>query len=290
MKVIGNGEVLAMMPEVRLSTVGKFEGIQESTFKFIQKMAVPVYTIKIQGAYLSKPKWGDKLRRGGLVEAELNQLLSAEEVKNNSIESLQSSIENALMYNEWNWLEQHPEITYKHKTIAQGVENILCVCPKCGAKYSLKTNKNQISCEKCDLSVSMDNRYQLSGTDFTNISQWYDWQCDVFRKEIANNPDFCIESEVELRHLSTDGKSCTRHAGNGVCKLNRQGLSYIGTDDGKQVEKFFPMEGIYRLLFGAGEDFEIYESKELYYFVPTEKRSCVAWYMLSGLLQEKNNG
>ena len=35
---------------------------------------------------------------------------------------------------------------------------------------------------------------------------------------------------------------------------------------GKEIEKFFPMSQIYRLLFGAGVDFEIYEGKEIWFF------------------------
>ena len=38
LKVINGGGVLTMMPEARLSTVGTFEDIQDTTFKFIQKM------------------------------------------------------------------------------------------------------------------------------------------------------------------------------------------------------------------------------------------------------------
>ena len=53
------------------------------------------------------------------------------------------------------------------------------------------------------------------------------------------------------------------------------------------AEKFFEMDCIYRILFGAGEDFEIYEGRELYYFVPEDVRSAVMWYIVSGLL--KNN-
>ena len=34
------------------------------------------------------------------------------------------------------------------------------------------------------------------------------------------------------------------------------------------------------------ENFEIYEGKEIYYFIPTDKRSCVEWYIVSGLLKE----
>ena len=285
MKVISNGEVLAMMPEARLSTVGKFEGIQESTYKFLKKMNVSVYVVNIKGGYLAKPKWSDKIRSGALVEAELNQLFKAGDCENLSVEEIQSKVETALDYNEWNWLDNNPQIKYKNKTIAQGLENVLCVCPKCKNKHSLTTNKNTINCN-CGLRVEMNNRYQLQGVDFKNIAEWYDWQTEEIRKEIRNNPDFKLESKVELRHLSKDGKRCTRFAGNGVCVLDKNGLKYIGSQDGKEIEKTFPLDSIYRILFGAGEDFEIYEGKELYYFVPEDKRSSVLWYIVSGLLKE----
>ena len=287
LKVIAANEVLAMMPEARLSTVGKFEGIQPVTYKFISKMNVPVYVIKINGSYLAKPKWGDKIRKGAVVEAELNKLLDEGECSSLSHAELQDRIEKALDYNEWEWLKNNPQVTYKHKTIAEGLENILCICPKCKSHYSLRTHKNIVTCEKCDLQVSLDNRYVLSGVKFENIAQWYDWQKKEFAKIIKKNQDFKLQSKVELRHLSKDGKSFTRHAGYGECSLSREGLRYIGSDDGVDVERLFPLENIYRILFGAGEDFEIYDGSEIYYFVPEDKRSCVAWYIVSELLKEK---
>lgn len=286
LKVIAGKEVLAMMPEARLSTVGKFEGIQETTFSFIKKVAVPVYVIKINGSFLAKPKWADKLRKGAVVEAELSQLLSKEEINQLQVEDIKNKINSALDYDEWKWLENHPEIEYKHKTIAKGVENVLCKCPKCKQLNTLSTDKNIITCSNCDLKVEMDNRYQLTGVDFKNIAQWYDWQSNEFREEIKNNQDFCLQSKVELRHLSKKRKGFTEHAGYGECKLYRNGLLYVGTEYGNQIEKLFKLEDIYRILFGAGEDFEIYENDELYYFVPEEKRSCVIWYIISGLLKE----
>lgn len=285
LKVMSSGEVLAMMPEARLSTVGKYEGIQDATYKFIQKTNVAVYTIKIDGSYLARPKWGDKVRKGALVEAELNKLFDAGEAQTMSIEDIKSRIDGAISYNEWEWLDNHPEVRYKSKTIAEGLENILVVCPKCGAKYSLKTEKNHIGCENCDLSVTMDNRYQLTGCDFRTIADWYEWQTAVFEKE-TKKKSFALTSKVELRHLSKNGKACTRYAGKGECRLDSTGLTYIGTEDGVKIEKKFSMDTIYRLLFGAGEDFEIYEGKELWYFVPEEKRSAVAWYIVSGILKE----
>ena len=56
--VLKNKEILAMMPEARLSTAGRFEDIQSSTYAFIKKAGVNVYTVKICGDYLADPKWG----------------------------------------------------------------------------------------------------------------------------------------------------------------------------------------------------------------------------------------
>ena len=284
LKIINNNEVLAMMPEARISTVGKFEGIQDSTYKFIKKMNVAVYTIKINGSYLAKPKWADKIRKGAFVEAELNKLFEAGECENLLIEDVKNRIDNALNYNEWDWLETHPEICYKTKNIAKGLENILCVCPKCKQHLTLKTEKNKITCSNCDLSVEVDNRYQLSGTEFKTIADWYDWQTEEFKKQVEKE-DFKLEDKVILKHLSTNGKRCTSYAGEGVCTLDKTGLKYIGTQNGKEIEKLFELDSIYRILFGAGEDFEIYDGKELYYFVPEDKRSSVIWYIVSGLLK-----
>jgi len=286
LKVIAGKGVLDMMPEARLSTVGKFEDIQCSTFSFIKKVGVPVYTININGSYLARPKWGDKTRKGAVVEAELNQLFTADDIQNLEVEQIKEKVEKALNYNEWDWLNSHPEIQYKHKTLAKGLENILCKCPKCGKLNSLLTDKNTITCESCDLYVEIDNRYQLIGVEFENIAEWYDWQTNEFRKQIKENESFEYSSKVELRHLSKDKKGFTRFAGNGVCTFNKDGLKYVGTQDGEPIEKLFKTKDTYRVLFGAGEDFEIYEGDELYYFVPEEKRSCVIWYILSKLFKE----
>lgn len=286
LKTISTNQVLAMMPEARLSTVGKFEDIQDSTYKFIKKMNVAVYVVKTNGAYLAKPKWTKSFRKKALVEAELNQILQPGECSNLTLEEVENKIKNAIYYDEWKWLEGHPEVTYKCKNIAEGLENILCVCPNCKQKLTIETSKNIIRCANCSLNVVMDNRYQLTGTEFKNIADWYNWQTEFLRQEVKNNPNFALESKVELRHLSKDGKRCTRHSGYGVCKLDKNGLLYIGTEDGQDIEKLFTIDQIYRLLFGAGEDFEIYENQELYYFVPEDKKSSVMWYILSGILKE----
>lgn len=275
-----------MMPEARLSTTGRFEDIQGSTYSFIKKSGVDVYTIKISGDYLADPKWGKGFRRGAVVEAELDILFTAEQVQALSMEQLQQGIERRLSYDEWEWLQQHPNIRYRCSHIAEGLENILTVCPVCNGQHTLVTKKNKVLCEHCGYLTAVDNRYQFdAGFRFTDLRQWYDWQKQLLEQEIAQNGDYAMTTKVELR-LPGDGKGMTRHGGYGVCTLDREGLTYSGTKDGENVELHFSIQRIYRLLFGAGENFEIYDGTQILYFVPEERRSAVDWYMASMILHD----
>ena len=287
LRVLKSNGVLAMMPEARLSTTGRFEDVQSNTYTFIKKSGVPVYTVKFGGDYFANPKWGKGFRRGAVVEAELDILYTAEQIKTISVEEIKKGVEARLYYNEFEWLEKHPKIRYQSRNIAEGLENILTTCPKCNRKHTLVTEKNKVFCEHCGYLTSVDKRYGFAeGFRFKNFAQWYDWQKDLLAKEILDNTDYVLSSKVELR-LPSYGDGLTRHGGHGVCTLSREGLTYEGTKDGENVQLCFPIRQVYRLLFGAGENFETYDGEEIQYFVPEEKRSAVEWYMASMILYDK---
>lgn len=285
--VLKNQEILAMMPEARLSTTGRFEDIQASTYSFIKKSGVNIYTIKISGDYLADPKWGKGFRRGSVVEAELDILYTAEQLKAISMEQLKQDIVQRLTYDEFQWLQQRPEIHYRAKQMAEGLENILAVCPVCNRKHTITTKKDKVFCAHCGYLTSLNDRYGFTDDfRFATLAQWYDWQMALLEQEISENEDYALSSKVELR-LPGNGKGLTRHGGYGVCTLNRDGLTYTGTKDGEPAELHFSIQRIYRLLFGAGVNFEIYDGTQILYFVPEEKRSAVDWYMASMILYDK---
>lgn len=287
LRVLKNGKILAMMPEARLSTAGKFEDIQPGTYAFLKKSGVPIYTIKMSGDYFASPKWGNGLRRGARVDCELDILFTAEEVEKLSVEEIEVRVKERLYYDEFEWIKTRPEIRYKRRGLAEGLENILTICPKCKGKYTISTKNSEIHCDKCGKLAELDDRYSFVNSEpFENFSLWYEWQKGEMRREIECDESYSLTSPVELKMHSEDGRTMLRTAGNGVATLDRTGLTYRGTIDGEEVEKVFPMKEIYRLLFGAGEDFEIYVGRDIYYFVPEEKRSCVDYYIASEILKD----
>lgn len=287
LRVLRDGELLAMMPEARLSTVGEFEDIQESTYAFLKKSQVPVYTIKIQGDYFSDPKWGKGVRRGALVEAELDILFTAEQVGQLSVEEIKAGVEQRLYYDEFQWLATRPDVRYRNKNLAEGLENVLTLCPVCGKKYTLRTKGRDVFCEHCGKLTSLNDRYGFTeGFRFENFAQWYRWQKEELRRQILADEAFALRAGVELR-LPGNGSSLTRSGGSGECVLDRNGLRYTGTKDGEHVQLQFSLKKVYRLLFGAGVNFEIYDGTEILFFVPQEKRSCVDWYLASMILYDE---
>jgi len=286
-RVLKNGEILAMMPEARLSTVGRFEDIQDNTYSFLKKMGVPVYTVKLNGNYFADPKWGKGMRRGAVVEAEMDILFTAEQLKELSAEEIGEKVIERLSYDEFEWLRTRPEIHYRSRHLAEGLENILTVCPICKEKYTLSTKGNEIHCKNCGKLTSLDDRYGFDeGFCFENFALWYEWQNDLLKAEILEDMEYALVSEVEL-HLPGTGGSLTRFAGDGVCTLNRDGLTYRGTRDGEDYEISFSLRKIYRLLFGAGKNFEVYNGTEILFFVPKIKQSAVEWYMASRILHDE---
>ena len=150
----------------------------------------------------------------------------------------------------------------------------------------ITTEGSKVYCETCGYLTSLDERYAFTGDfRFATLAQWYDWQKSLFEKEIAGNKKYALTSNVELR-LPGSGSSLTRHGGSGVCTLNREGLTYTGTKDCESVTLHFSLQRIYRLLFGAGENFEVYDGTQIRYFVPEERRSAVDWYMASMILHD----
>ncbi len=285
--VLRNGEILAMMPEARLSTAGRFEDIQDNTYSFLKKAGVNVYTVKFGGDYFADPKWGKGFRRGAVVEAKLDILFTAEQVATLSVEELRRGVEERLYYDEFAWLEQRPHLRYRSRRMAEGLENILTTCPICHGRHTLTTQKDRIFCDRCGYLTSLDDRYRFTdGFRFQTLAQWYDWQKEQLEQEILADENYTLSSAVELR-LPAEGKGLTRYGGEGICTLNREGLTYVGTLDGEETTLTFSLHRLYRLLFGAGENFEIYDGTEIRYFVPQNKHAAVDWYMASMILYDR---
>lgn len=275
-RVLRNNGIVCLAPEGRLSPHGELESIIPSTVKLLKKECVDVYLLKNHGAYLSKPKWA-KTSRKGRIDIEYIHLFTKEELQTLSLQEIYDKLYDNIYYDEFKWIEEN-NVTFKGKKFAEGLENILYLCPVCGKEYTYVTKGNKLECTHCHTKVILNNKYKFVSDNKeipSTIKDWYNYQKTIERQNIQDE-NYILQSNVLLKQPDPKGNGF-KEVGQGICTLTHIGLNYKGTKNGENVDILFRLENVPALPFGANIDFEIYHDQTLYYFVPENTKSCVKW-------------
>ncbi len=285
-KVINSGGILGIAPEGRLSAYGELETIAPATEKLLKHLNVPIYIGLIQGGYMTKPKWASNIRKGR-VDLEYELLFTKEDLKEKSLEEIKSILYEKLYYNDFIWQEKN-KVYFKGDKFAEGLENILYLCPKCNSEFSLETKDSHITCSKCGVDIELNNYYEFITNEKSipkTIKDWYLLQKDYEAKNVEN-VDFRLSSFVTLKLPDPKGKGFIE-SGSGIVILDINGLHYNGTINDEKVNKLFKLQNIPAIPFGANENFEVYHDNTLYYFVPENPKTSVKWSVVGEALYNK---
>ncbi|MCM0647520.1 1-acyl-sn-glycerol-3-phosphate acyltransferase [Clostridium swellfunianum] len=267
-KVIAIGGILVIYPEGRRSTDGSQYTISDSIAKLIKLYKVPVAAVVSNGAYLSKPRWTSFPHRG-CIEVNTKEVLSAEQIKELSIEKIHSAVCSSIYYNDYQW-NRIKKVSFKHKKIAENIHNILHQCPGCGKEKAMRSNKNRLYCKFCGNAALMDeygflNPEAESSVIFEDAVKWLKWQREK-AKATVQAIDFSIVSKVVKLTRADAFTGPYRNAGHGTAALTNEGLTFNGIVDSKPQEMFFPMSVMYSISSEFGSNFEITDGKNTYCF------------------------
>jgi len=273
------GGVLGLFPEARISASSHSEDFPEETATLIKRMGITVYAVKIEGASLMMPKWGG-LNRNCVVEATAKKLFDGPELKEMSTDEIQWLLKDAISFDDFEYLERHPEMHISLKDGAKGLGNILFRCPACKKDGTIESDGMNVRCTSCGFETTMDDRYHFHDGPYWTIQEWHEAIRKKYQDEIAKNPDFKLSGNARIR-----GKE--GYAGSGVCSLSRDGLSYVGTDSGKEVSLFFPSSSFYVLPYKAGDNFVIFDKGRCYVFCLENGKETVMWSLFSDEMQKE---
>lgn len=282
LKTIKAGYPIYMCPEGRLSVDGTNYEVSIETAKFIKQLKLPLVIIKINGAYIAKPKWRKKQFKTK-VRTEISKLLSSQEVCEKSIEELNLIINEGIKYNDFEFIK-NKKLTFKSKNKALGLENILYYCPHCHNEHCLLTHGNTIKCSKCNFELTIQDDYHFNKNEYNinNIHDWYDLIKKFERQNIKNNINISCDVIVKKFNFADEKLN---EEGKGTCYLNNNEFKFVG--DLKVKEFTHTIENLKALAFSCGEEFECYFNDELYYFYPIENKSqCVKWALIVDELQK----
>ncbi len=172
---VKRGYPICIFPEGNTTFNGETTYIEESTMKLIKKLKIDVVACRAQGGYLSKPRWATSKRRNRRVTFTYKVIISKEELKDMSIEEINKIVNTELYNNDYEY-QREVMIPHPGKNKAEGLENILYICPKCESIGTLQTKGDDIKCSSCNAIGTINDYGFIEGLPFDNTVDWDNWQ------------------------------------------------------------------------------------------------------------------
>lgn len=283
--IVKNGGNLALFPSGRLPTFGENEIVTPAMAKMLKMAKANIYYVRIEGAYLSRPKWSKKYRRGK-VEVTVNKLLTKEELATKTVDEVNNLVQSVLSYNEFRDYQDYKQIDYKGKDLAEGIEQILYMCPKCLKEYSMSSKGNEIKCNCCGETWHITEKGYFEERDL--VRDTHDWSL-IIREQVSKEiqkEDFEMNDEAEIRILE---KGIEVVYGYGNIKLNKEGITFVGLFKEKVQTIFFPMEDLISLPFRCSVNFEIAYNTDVLRFCLKKKETITKWSICVEEFKKLNN-
>ncbi len=153
---------------------------------------------------------------------------SPDTLRRMTAEEVNAAIRDDLAENAWERQCKDP-VAYQGKNLAQHLERMLCVCPKCSRLGTLASSGGVLSCS-CGFSVKYNEFGYFEGGDlpFENLLLWDRWQTEKLyeRAGAAGEEMIFGDDRMELREIFGHGKA--GGAITGAIRLFRDRLEVCG--------------------------------------------------------------
>jgi hypothetical protein len=240
-KMKGSSDALTVMKAIRTMKEGKnvcifaegnrsFDGrnayVPHATGKLAKTCGATLVTYRIEGGYLTNPRWGFGIRRGKCYGHVVN-VYSPQALKEMTSDQVNDIIRKDI-YEDAYERQQTKQIAYKGKNRAFGIECAYCVCPRCRKIGTISSSGNKVFCTSCGNS-SLFDEYGYFNSDFgvSNTKDWEDLQESVLRQlaeeklaessETSDAKPFFSDSDVSFKTL--DSGHNEKNIGNGKMSL-----------------------------------------------------------------------
>ena len=179
------GIPVGLHAEGAMSLNGQTGFISEHTGQLVKESGAALVTYRFVGGYLRKPRWAESARSGPIIGQFVGEY-SPEELSKMSVQEITELIRRDTYVNVYDEQKKNPH-EYAGENLAECVERVLYVCPKCGEVGKLHSKGNTLKCD-CGYSVDMgsDGLFHDTGSGLIhdNVLDWDLWQRDVWKEKV----------------------------------------------------------------------------------------------------------
>ena len=184
-----------------------WDGISHKIFpatgKLVKSSGATLVTYRLEGSYLSKPRWAKTVRRGRMHGAPV-KIYPPELLKTMTPQEINEAIDRDIFEDEWA-LQRESPVAFRGRRLAEGLERALYLCPGCGKIGTLRTKGDRLFC-----SCGLETRWTETGffepqTPFATIAEWERWQKDKLRaRDFPHGTLLFSDPEISLTRVSVD--------------------------------------------------------------------------------------
>ena len=222
-----HGRSVCVFAEGAQTFDGRTQPIFPATAKLAKRSGATLVTYKIEGGYLSCPRWASTLRRGA-VHGRPVGIYPPEQLSAMSNGEIEQIIERDIQEDAFRRQKVWPH-RYLGVKLAEHLERTVYLCPKCGRVDTMVSKWNRFQC-LCGFEV----KYTTMGTflpekPFADLAQWEDWQKERLRnREFPHGKALFFDPRVRLTKVSVTHEETP--VGYGAMELYEDKLVCAGMD------------------------------------------------------------
>lgn len=183
---------------------GRTGPIFPATGKLVKSSGASLVTFRLEGGYLSLPRWGKHICRGAVYGHPVG-VYSPEALKNLSPKEINALIERDIAEDAWARQRMQP-VRYRGKRRAEGMERALYACPACRKIGTLRTEEERIFCA-CGFERTYTEYGFFEPRDpFETLADWDQWQSELLQSRAFEHEGDLLFQDVglELKRIHAD--------------------------------------------------------------------------------------
>ncbi len=180
------GYSVMMFPEGCRSFCGDTADAGMPTVKLLRKAGCALITYRIVGGYFVAPRWAHH-HRDGHVSGRVMNVYSSEQLAGMTDEEILAAI-NADIGEQAYETQAEKMSPYTCEGLAEGLENYLIICPKCGSYDTMVTKGDHFECSHCGLGGTYTKYGYLEGEElpYRRVDDWGHWMVPKFDEDMKN--------------------------------------------------------------------------------------------------------
>lgn len=218
LRTLKSGLPVCMFAEGNRSFAGKTGYIHPAAAKLARMAKVPLVTYRIEGGYMTTPRWATHHRKGRM-RGFVVHVYPFETLRAMTNEEVQALIDRDLYVDAY---AEDPPIAYRGRKLAERLETMLYVCPSCHGIDTVTTKNDTVRCT-CGMEYKMDRYGRFKGETLAvaHPGEWDEWQTEWMRahKETVSFSD----TDMTLFRLDTETHRLTE-AARGDMTFSKEGF------------------------------------------------------------------